>query len=555
MSYFKKYSQLTAGVFLVLMWVLPDHISPWNTFLQEAVACVGFALLWGGGNFTFIPVRIYISLFLLIIISLFQFFLGLIDVGDSVFLILISIYCCMSSSLGVSSFMEQRDNVHFQIFSKIDIVFLTILSGALINSIVGLAQWQGVEQGMFMYPSKGRVYGNIAQPNQLATLLIMALVSLLYFDISKSIRNIWLYSASAILVFTLVATQSRTGAVSITLLAVAVLFIKNFRNSLRWISTSLSLYWLLYFKWGDISNALGGSAARDFSGLSTTRYKLWEQMYAAISEKPFIGWGWLNLGAAQQEFTVIIGGAENMDHAHNLFLDLMIWFGVPIGGIFAIALIFWMGRSLYSNLIIKSNDKSAIAAQCSILLIFPIAVHSMLEYPFAYMYFVLPCVFFMGVVEGDTKFLKSISLNIKKLNWIFISVSIVLSVIVGREYLQIENDFKASLLEEQFHTEENELHQYSSSYLILNQYQKLVKILRTNPSSNIDEEDIEAARIISKRFPWFITMRQYYLFLLKMDKCDEAQNQKLIIESFFGRFGLIKLEEYSIKYGLIGICN
>jgi len=104
----------------------------------------------------------------------------------------------MSSSLGILSLIEQRDCVNYENISKIDIVFLTILLGALINSVVGLAQWQGVEQGMFMYPSKGRVYGNIAQPNQLATLLLMALVSLLYFDINKKIRlwRLWYFLLS-----------------------------------------------------------------------------------------------------------------------------------------------------------------------------------------------------------------------------------------------------------------------------------------------------------------------------------------------------------------------
>ena len=510
---------------------------------------------YGGGGVTLIPIRIYICLSLLAVISIVQYFLGLIGLGDLVFLILLSAYCCMSSSLGILSLIEQRDCVNYENISKIDIVFLTILLGALINSVVGLAQWQGVEQGMFMYPSKGRVYGNIAQPNQLATLLLMALVSLLYFDINKKIRGLWLYSASVILVFTLVATQSRTGALSITIMAVVVFFIKDFRKSLHWVSISLLLYWAIFIKWADISNFFGGSAAREFSGLSTTRYKLWEQMYAAISEKPFIGWGWLNLGAAQQNFTVNIGGAENMDHAHNLFLDLMIWFGVPVGGVIAIALIFWMVRSLHGNIIAKGNEKSVITSQCAILLILPIAVHSMLEYPFAYMYFMLPCVFFMGVVEGNTKFLKLISSNFKKLIWIFIFLSLVLSVVVGREYLKIENDFRASLLEEQFYTKDDELHQYASSSLILSQYQGLVKVLRTTPSSDIDEENVESARIISKRFPWLITMRQYYLFLLKMGKCDEAKNQELIIESFFGRFGILKAEEYSIKYNLTGICN
>ncbi len=555
MSYFKKYSQLTAGVFLVLMWVIPDHISPWNTFLQEAFACIGFSLLWGGRSFTFIPIRIYISLFLLDIIGLVQYSLGVIGLGDFMFLILVSAYCGMSSSLGALSYIDKRDRVSSEKISKIDIVFLTILFGALINSVVGLAQWQGVEQGMFMYPSKGRSYGNIAQPNQLATLLLMALVSLLYFDINNKIRNIFLYGAAVILVFSLVATQSRTGALSITIMAILVFFIKNFRKSLHWVFSSLLLYWAIFIKWGDISNALGGSAAREFSGLSTTRYKLWEQMYAAISEKPFIGWGWLNLGAAQQDFILSIGGAENMDHAHNLFLDLMIWFGVPVGGVIAIALIYWMMKSLFSNLIAKGNDESAVTAQCAILLILPIAVHSMLEYPFAYMYFMLPCVFFMGIVEGDTRFLKCVSSNFKKLIWIFIFLSLVLSVVVGRDYLEIEDDFKASLLEEQFHTKENELHQYGSLSLILDQYQGLVKVLRTAPSSDIDGEHLETARMISKRFPWLITMRQYYLFLLKMGKCDEANNQKLIIESFFGRFGVIKADEYSIKYNLTGICN
>lgn len=555
MYYFKKYSQLTACIFLVLMWTVPDHISPWNTFLQDAFAFIGFALLWGGEKFIFIPIRIYFFLFLLITISLLQYGLGMIAFGDYVFVILISAYCCMSSSVGAASFSDERKGINSNKFSKIDIVFFTVLAGALINSVVGLSQWQGVEHGMFMYPSKGRVYGNIAQPNQLATLLLMALVSLLYFDVNKKISNIWLCIAAGILVFTLVATQSRTGALSITILVLIVFFIKNFKKTLRWTLPSLLFYWVLYISWGGISSAFGGSAAREFAGLSTTRYKLWEQMYAAIFEKPLIGWGWLNLGAAQQKFTVSIGGAENMDHAHNLFLDLMIWFGVPVGGFITLWLIFWILKSLYNNVIVKGCNKSAITIQCAILFILPIAVHSMLEYPFAYMYFLLPCVFFMGVVEADANFLKLISSNFQRLIWLFVLLCVGGSIIIGREYLQLENDFKASLLEEQFYTKENELHQYISSFLILDQYQKLVKVLRTSPSSDIDEEDLKSASMTSERFPWFITMRQYYLYLLRMERCDDARNQKMILESFFGRFGVLKSDEYVIKYNLINACN
>lgn len=60
---------------LLLGWLIPDHIPPWNTFPQEAATVLGVMLLWPWSGLQFWPFRIYAAALLFVIIIAAQYFL------------------------------------------------------------------------------------------------------------------------------------------------------------------------------------------------------------------------------------------------------------------------------------------------------------------------------------------------------------------------------------------------------------------------------------------------------------------------------------------------
>ena len=408
---------------------------------------------------------------------------------------------------------------------------------------------------MFMHSSSGRVYGNLAQPNQFATLLVLGLGGMIYLDQQTRLRGAWPHIAALLLVFALAASESRTGALSITLLVLAVAgWPGPSRKSLRWLAPALVMFWLFYATWQHLSTWLGGSVTRTGVALnSATRFELWQQMVAAIALKPWLGYGWLNLGEAQQAVAHYLGGTVNMNHAHNIFLDLLVWFGLPLGGLMVLACIAWCVQLLRT--LLKEGLPQARTAFLCLMMLLPIAVHSMLEFPFAYIYFAVVFAFFAGALEAALGYTRPLGVNGRRVALACTLAVIACAAWMGKEYMRVEEDFRALRMEREFMTRPENRHTYAPPPILLIQFGNLISTLRIDIQAPVDAATLEAIRRAAARFPWLLTAQHYYLVLLANDYCEEAARQRLVINSLFGKFGISKADEAVERQNLGAHCG
>lgn len=532
---------------LFLGWMIPDHIPPWNTFPQEATATLGIFLLWSWRGFKKFPIRIYAAAAIFAGAIAAQYIALGLELGDLIFGILAALIFCIAATIGQNTAFSGQ---HAQLWCYV------LLAAALGNTVIGLAQWLHVTQGLWMLDSpNGRVYGNFAQPNHFATLLTLGIGSLIYLDTQKTLKGAWAHTAAFILVVGLAASESRTGALSFTIMVAVVAYFckgKDIAITLRWLIPALILFWILYAFWGTISIFLGTSATRTGAGVdSSSRFELWMQMLEAIRLHPWIGYGWLHIGAAQNAVADYLGGTVNMDHAHNFFIDLLIWFGIPAAAIAFVAFVVWIFQ-IIKNVQLKTKSSDSLLL---LLMITPIVIHSQLEYPFAYIYFLIVFSYFAGAIETSLGYARIYSNKMKLAINGFVFSGIIACLILTQDYLRIESDFRALRLESQFFTTKEQLHVFKPAPKLLTQYGTLINVLRRDSSAQPISKSVDSAKSVVLRFPWLMTYQHYYALLIELQRCNDARKEKAVIKSLFGRFGILKLEEEIQRQQLAQSCE
>lgn len=536
--------KIVGGFLFFLAWVITDHYAPWNTFHQEFLALAGMFLLFPWKNNLQISLLFKVFITIWCSIIMLQILTDRIYFGDFIFGMGVIFILSMAYLCGVQRPNQKDVNIT-------TIFYAAILAASLAGTIVGLSQWRGVSAGLLSLPSpSGRVYGNMAQPNQLATLLVLGIISLLYFDITRKVRIYWTLAAALALSFTLAATESRTGALSFSVLMVLVFIFRKrppVGKTLRWLLPAFAFFWIIYSSWSSLTT---GSSRSGVHFNPSGRFELWEQMFVAIKMQPWLGWGWLQLGDAQYSVmkTSSLHANINIDHAHNLLIDFLVWFGVPAGFTLIAILFIWLVKSIQH--IIKNPQNSD--ALMAFFMLTPLGIHSLLEYPFAYIYFLIPIGFFIGAIDR-LKIKSSDKSNIESRAILAFSlVTLCFSIAVMINYMRIEKDFFAARSEREFFTKKENLHTYENQLNILTQYQSLINLTKSNHITSINISD---AKKTAMRFPWLSNYQQYYVELLRNRTCLEAQEHMGIIEILFGEFGAIKSSEAVIYAGVSNTCE
>ncbi|WP_211139175.1 O-antigen ligase family protein [Acinetobacter baretiae] len=272
---------------------------------------------------------------------------------------------------------------------------------SFVSSFFAIFQWLGLFKGQewLMNFSGNRPYANIGQFNQLSTLLSLGLLSGLYFFEKNIYKKYIFMSLSFLFLFAMALTQSRTGWL-IIIFCFTFLVFANKEVSLKFNYKDvviLTLFYILsisvlpflnqalapYFNVASISSA----SERISSGY--LRLDIWNQMVHAILKQPFWGYGWNQTTVAQAQVIDVYKGYEWATSAHNLFLDLMVWCGLPLG-LFITFYILWMYKTLLHCIV---NTETLII----FLMISALGIHSMLEFPLYYLYFLLPLGLLIGI--------------------------------------------------------------------------------------------------------------------------------------------------------------
>ncbi|MBA4078443.1 MAG: hypothetical protein C0508_25665, partial [Cyanobacteria bacterium PR.023] len=353
---------------------------------------------------------------------------------------------------------------------------------------------------------------NLAQPNLLASLLLMGVGGTVYF------RQQRLYSLpTAILIgFVLfsgvAATRSRMG-----LLVGGVFLLFLWFRGRRVLPISdrfvlLPLFVMMLFGtwlfWPSLSDLLQvrtvGSLERISQISSDARLDIWRLLLSAVLEKPLLGWGWGQVSVAQHAVAASFPYTPLTEYAHNIVLDLLVWNGVIVGGA-VVAFAFWWCIRQYANL----HSAEALFAGGVILLLL---MHAHLEFPLSYAFFLVPFGICVGVLESYSSGGK---LGYTKPRVIGIGVALVSTSIllfVGYEYLQIEEDHRTLRYEAAGYARPVPGHK-APNVALLTQQSAFLRFARTEAKPNMTAEELEAMRLVAGRYGYPPVLFRYALAL------------------------------------------
>ncbi|HDR8985193.1 TPA: O-antigen ligase C-terminal domain-containing protein [Burkholderia vietnamiensis] len=250
-----------------------------------------------------------------------------------------------------------------------------------------------------------RPYGNMAQANHLATYIAFALAGALYLVQTRRLA-VWAWLAlSIVLSAGLALTVSRGPWLQVAVMVVAgfwMAWVESRRapgNRRAWlIPVVLALAFVavnVAVRWANVHFHLGlaESAAermRD-AGQIAPRLALWKYGLAMFREHPLLGVGWGEFPSHQFALARALGGVEIANNSHDIFIDLLAKSGLVGLGVLALALVAWFVRAVRAP---QSSTRVFGFALIGVLL-----MHALVEYPQQYMFFLLPAMFVIGLLD------------------------------------------------------------------------------------------------------------------------------------------------------------
>jgi hypothetical protein len=316
---------------------------------------------------------------------------------------------------------------------------------ALASAMLGLIQWLKLEEylGIFVVETDlgEPAMGNLAQPNQLGTLLLMGVVAYAYIYERYVIGIAAFALGIGVLTAVLVLTHSRAGMLGVVAISVFLL-IKNASAGSRF-SAAPIIAWLVLFGLITVASpyvdhALLIDVEKEPLFAANGRVEIWTQIVEGIRQSPWVGYGWNQTFSAFAEGAIRYPGTLIATFAHNVLLDVIAWNGWPIGVILIVLGGYWfLTRLIWVK---GALGTYAIAA------LLPFTIHSMVEYPFAYSYFLLASGVLIGVVEASLDRPKEVFVHRGWLSAV-LALWIIIGVGIALDYMFLEEDVRVTRFE------------------------------------------------------------------------------------------------------------
>jgi O-antigen ligase len=248
----------------------------------------------------------------------------------------------------------------------------------------------------------GRAVGNLRQPNHLSSLLLWAMIATVGLRETRRMHQAAGLILQFSLVFALVLTGSRTGVLGMLLLAAWGLLDRRLSRASRTLLLAspavFAATWFGLSEWAHATGHAFGAEGRlsltSGGDISSSRFAIWSNTVVMIANQPLAGVG---LGEFNLAWTLSAFPDRPIaffDHTHNLALQLWVELGVPLGSaviiLLLVALVLTWRHSWWCE-----GDEGA-ARRTALMMVLMIGLHSQLEYPLWYAYFLLPTAFAWG---------------------------------------------------------------------------------------------------------------------------------------------------------------
>lgn len=399
-----------------MMWVLPflyyNHAYPITTFYQEwgtgllglcALPLLLTARYWQAPEIPRI-VMLPIGLMLLLMV---QFFAGRIDHFDHT--MLLALYFLFAALLMM---LGQRLRVELGLPAVATVLAVFLLVGAELNTLAGILQhyrWNTFLNPFVTVKTSSAVYGNTAQPNHYANYLALGLISLGLLYVRQSLR-IWQATLLALpILFVMVLSGSRSSWLYL-LFATGLAFLWQRRDkSLRpllYFSLLLVLgFGLMHFvvqiHWlqGTTGSVTATERLLGDNASGRVRVHLLREAALIFARFPLLGAGFgqfafQHLQLAAELRNPAISGLYN--NAHNLVMQIAAEAGLAGVAVLLGTLGLWFWQSVVRGV------QFTLYHWWGYAILGVLGIHSLLEYPLWYAYFIGVAAIMLGMFDTTT---------------------------------------------------------------------------------------------------------------------------------------------------------
>ena len=497
---------LCAGALVLSMgWLMPIHQPPWTTFHSDAWAA-GTLLLFSLGSFTKLRALNPWSHFALLVatlslVPLLQLAFGQIRLAGTAW---ISCLYLLGFLLAILTGARWESSGTGQLA---DALFLAIGVAAIGSVGVQLCQWLNTTGGclcsgdwVLPLADNLRIGANLAQPNQLATLLLLGILAHAWAWVRQTISSSAAIFAIVFLLFGLALTESRMGVLSSGLILLSIWYWRRLWPSslMPYAATLLMVFFVAMFV---LQTFFTHWLLLDYTPSvlvrvkGETRWDMWSMFYHAALEKPWLGYGWNQSLLAQ----VINATAQNTEqglqglvtsYAHNLFIDLILWLGIPLGLLTTAAVLTWLVRAASH----VKNSQNALLVMCVVAM----GIHAMLELPLYYAYFLLPLGLIVGMIDARLHHRPLFTTGIRPVVclWLVCSASFALVV---KEYFVVEQSYSELRIEAARIASKSA--RQPPDVLLLTQLRDFIILASLRPESSMSQDKIDWVTNVALVYP------------------------------------------------------
>ena len=312
--------------------------------------------------------------------------------------------------------------------------------------------------------SPGRAVGNLRQPNHLSTLLVWSVCGAAWLGR----RRLWAQGVAAFMVIAgiggVVWTASRTGMLGMGLLSAWALRDKHMNRPMRLMLLLAplwyGLWWLAMAYWAHMGTGHTFAAEarlNDGSDISSSRFKIWSDTLELIRANPWFGVGWGEFNLAWTFTELPHRPVAFFDHTHNVLMQWAVELGLPVTTLLALLtafglIVLWMPWRAVASQGAKEPEGLRLGVLAMTGTVAAMAgLHSLLEYPLWYAYFLLPAamVWALGLAaRGGVRLLPEEARRTPESEaraWSWPSASLGLVVVLGAIWCAIDYQFAANI--------------------------------------------------------------------------------------------------------------
>lgn len=556
-SLFSQSLPWAAVVGTTLAWLLAEHFPPWVSWHGEALAfltvyLVAAAAVLGrlrqrpSAPAPFQVPRPALALMVIAAVAVVQGLTGRMPLGGDVLVVGFYLALCFAAlALGfnIAPAGPTRDT---QLAEAASLLAIALLVGAVISSALAFAQAFDVWYSPLVVrmPGSRQPGGNLAQPNQLATLLLLGVAATGFLAATRRLGPSAAAALFVLLAASLAATESRTGVVAFLVLT-GWWQLKRRKLSPTWpawigpaavmVFVGLSLAWPAIFHWVWMMDGVASTRLADTSQMNNMRLVIWPQLLEASLLKPWFGWGLLQVPAAHNAVAHAATLSEPYSYSHNIALDAVLGMGWPIALLLLGALALWLWRR------IRTVD--APLPWFSLALVLVIGTHALLEFPHAYAYFLVPLMFGIGLLEAHRRERAVFALK----PWALVPAMLAaggLLVWSAIEYIEIEEDFRVIRFEA-LRIGQTPADHHMPEVVLLTQLGAVLQGARIELRPQMPAAELEQLRQLALRYPWTSPQHRYAVALALNGDMDEARRQLKVLRAHRGP-GVSRRIQYAI---------